>query len=213
MATATNALHTEIPVRMGHYCASALQEKPTDTKLVSGPVIASITSAQQFEHALLSPTRTLFLHTGDPLLLPSMLGRAAKAEKHCILNLDFVEGFARDRSAVGFLATLGLRSISSTRIDVLKAARMHNMYTIQRTFAIDTASIAAARKSLEQFRPDALEILPAPAAPRVRDLLLESHPGLTVFAGGLIENVREIETLLLAGIDAVTTSNSKLWII
>jgi glycerol uptake operon antiterminator len=85
--------------------------------------------------------------------------------------------------------------------------------TVLRTFAIDTAAVMAAKKSLMQFRPDAVEVLPAMAASLVGKYLRETHPGLTMIGGGLIETVREIEELLAAGVNAVTTSNTRLWLI
>jgi glycerol-3-phosphate responsive antiterminator len=66
---------------------------------------------------------------------------------------------------------------------------------VQRTFAIDTAAITATLKSLNQFLPDAMEVLPAMAAPKVAKRLHAAFPNLAIIGGGLIESVREIEDL------------------
>ena len=50
-------------------------------------------------------------------------------------------------------------------------------------------------------------------APRVGKCLREVSTDLTIIGGGLIESAREIEELLAAGINAVTTSNTRLWLI
>jgi glycerol uptake operon antiterminator len=127
--------------------------------------------------------------------------------------MDFLDGLSRDRFAVEFLAANGVAGIVSTRAETLKAAQGLGLMTVLRTFAIDTAAVMAAKKSLMQFRPDVVEVLPAMAAPRVGKYLRETHPGLTMIGGGLIETVREIEELLAAGTNAVTTSNTRLWLI
>jgi glycerol uptake operon antiterminator len=176
-------------------------------------VIASVTTLEAFEIALLAPTRSLCLLTGNPLTLPTLLKRARDYGKLCAVNMDFLDGLSRDRFAVEFLAGNGVAGIVSTRAETLKAAQGLGLMTVLRTFAIDTAAVMAAKKSLMQFRPDAVEVLPAMAAPRVGKYLRETHPGLTMIGGGLIETVREIEELLAAGVNAVTTSNTRLWLI
>jgi glycerol uptake operon antiterminator len=130
-----------------------------------------------------------------------------------MVNMDFLDGLSRDRFAVEFLAASGVAGIVSTRVEPLKAAQNLGLLTILRTFAIDTAAVIAAKKSLGQFHPDAIEVLPAMAAPRVGKCLREIHPDLTIIGGGLIETVREIEELIAAGVQAITTSNTRLWLI
>jgi glycerol uptake operon antiterminator len=50
-------------------------------------------------------------------------------------------------------------------------------------------------------------------APRVGRFLRDAYPDLTVIGGGLIETVKEIEGLLSEGVHAITTSNTRLWLI
>jgi len=205
---------TEKPPRLDFYCADDVETKlPDHAQLGDGPVIASVNSPEVFETALLAPTRTLYILTGNPLTLPTLLKRARDRGKLCMVNMDFLDGLARDRFAVEFLAASGAAGIVSTRFESLKAARNLGLVTVQRTFAIDTAAVTASKKSLAQFLPNAVEVLPAMVAPRVGKQLREAHPNLTIIGGGLIEGVREIEELLAAGVDAVTTSNPKLWLI
>lgn len=181
--------------------------------VASGPIIAAVTSMEAFEQALDSPTQTLYLLTGNPLTLPRLLERGTECGKTCVVNMDFLEGLARDRAAVEFLAKNGATGIVSTRFETLKMAQSLGLLTVQRTFALDFSAINTAKKSLSQFRPDAVEVLPAVAAPRVRNLLLERCPDLPVIGSGLVQSVREMEDLLAAGVHAVTTSDPRLWII
>lgn len=177
-------------------------------------IIAAVHSAEKFSAALASPTRAIYLLTGTPLTLPQMLSRARDAGKVCIVNIDFIEGLSRDRHAVEFLAsTFRVDGVVSTRLESLKAAAGFGLITVQRTFAIDTAAVTAAQKCLAQFVPDAMEILPAMAAPKVGQKLHVTHPGLMMIGGGLIENVKEIEALIAAGVHSVSVSDERLWLI
>jgi glycerol uptake operon antiterminator len=76
--------------------------------------------------------------------------------KGCLLNIDFLGELNRDRDAVKYLALHNVEGIVSTRFDVLKTAQRLGMFTIQRTFAIDSAAVTASIKVLSQFTPDAI---------------------------------------------------------
>lgn len=176
-------------------------------------IIAAVNSPDTFKAALECPTRAIYLLTGNPLNLPGMLARARERSKVCLINIDFLDGLARDRYAVEFLAEHKVDGIVSTRSETLKAAHALGLITVQRTFAIDSAAVAAAIKSLSQFLPDAMEVLPAMAAPKVARRLRTAHPELTLIGGGLIEGVKEIEELLAAGVRSVSVSDQRLWLI
>jgi glycerol uptake operon antiterminator len=205
--------------RMGAYHATDEMVKPEVAPssisdfLLQSPIIAAVNTVDMFEPALEAPTRSLYLLTGSPISLPKMIKRAKERGKGCLVNIDFLGGLSRDRDAVEYLALHEVEGIVSTRYDVLKTAQALGMFTIQRTFAIDSAAVTASLKLLSQFKPDAIEVLPAMAAPKVAKQIRAVQPGARIVGGGLIETVREIEELLNAGIDSVTVSNRKLWLI
>jgi glycerol uptake operon antiterminator len=181
-------------------------------QLAESSIIAAVNKTEFFEEALESPTRVIYLLAGNPLNLPPMLARARELSKTCLVNIDFLDGLARDRPAVEFLAAHQIDGIVSTRIEALKAAHGLGLITVQRTFAIDSAAITATLRSLNQFLPDAVEVLPAMAAPKVARRLHASFAQLPIIGGGLIETVREIEDLLHAGVRSVSVSDPRLWL-
>lgn len=199
--------------RRGYYCAEEEAAQDTSPELTIGPIIASVVSDEAFDAALTAPTRMLYLLIGGPLTLPGLLKRAQDHGKTCIVNLDFLEGLTRDRSAVEFLAAHGSAGIVSTHVETLKAAKAMGLKTVQRTFAIDNAAVKVIEKSLAWFVPDAVEVLPAMVAPRIGQRLRKVQSGLTIVGGGLIENVKEIEEILASGVNAITTSDPRLWMI
>ena len=73
--------------------------------------------------------------------------------------------------------------------------------------------MTAVLRCLAQFLPDAMEVLPAMAAPKVALRLGNAYPSLKIIGGGLIENVKEIEELLATGIHSVSVSDRRLWLI
>jgi glycerol uptake operon antiterminator len=181
--------------------------------LASCSIIAAVNAPEKFAAALDSPTRAIYLLTGTPLTLPDMLARARDRGKVCLVNIDFLEGLSRDRHAVEFLAAHHVDGVVSTRFETLKVAQALGLITVQRTFAIDSAAVTAVLRCLSQFLPDAMEVLPAMATPKVAQRLHNSYPSLKIIGGGLIENVKEIEGLLAAGIHSVSVSDERLWLI
>jgi len=182
-------------------------------RLLSSPIIAAVNTMDMFEPALKAPPKSLYLLTGNPLTLPEIVKRVRDAGKGCLVNVDFLSGLNRDRDAIEYLAVHKVEGIVSTRLDVLKAAQTLGLFTVQRTFAIDSAAVMASVKLLTQFTPDAIEVLPALVAPKVAKRIHAVQPGMKIIGGGLIETVREIEQLLDAGIHSVTVSNERLWLI
>ena len=121
-----------------------------------------------------------------------MAGLVAAAGKVPIINIDLAAGL-RTRPCGGFVpGHHQVQGIISTHPEPLRAARDFGLFAIKRTFLLDSAALESALRSLEQFMPDALEVLPAMAAPHIVHRLHQIYPTLPVIAGGLITTLREI---------------------
>ena len=70
----------------------------------------------------------------------------------------------------------------------------------------------AGLRAIQNCQPDAVEILPAVAAPRVAARIRQVYPDLRIIAGGLVANLKEVESLMAEGIDAVSVSDPLFWI-
>jgi glycerol uptake operon antiterminator len=162
--------------------------------------------------AAAAPGKIVYFLCGDPESLPQMVDVIVGSGKVAIVNLDLVSGLSRDAAAIGFLARRKVQGIISTHVEPLRAARHFGLFVIERTFLLDSAALHSSVHSLEQFVPDALEVLPAVVAPKMVARLLEFRPDLPVIAGGLIHTLREIEDLVKQGVSAVSLSESSLWV-
>lgn len=78
-----------------------------------------------------------------------------------------------------------------------------------RTFTIDSAAVEAGRRFLAHFQPDAVELLPAIAAP----LVIDRIQPLGIIAGSLVSNLMQVDKLIQVGVDAVSLSDPKLWLL
>lgn len=175
-------------------------------------IIAAVWSPETLQRALTSPVKIVYLLFGNPMNIGTMLKSVRDCGKLPLVNLDLLQGLSRDAYAVEFLSSCGAAGIISTNHETLRAARAQELVTVLRSFMIDSASLESGRRFLTHFQPDAVELLPAIAAPLVIDRIREGHPELNVIAGGLVTNLKQVEALILAKVDAVSLSDPNLWL-
>ena len=176
------------------------------------PILPAIRKPELVEQATASRGKLVYLLTGDPDNVESMIRKIVAAGKIPLVNLDLLNGFSRDKYAVNYLKRVGARGIISTHLDPLRHALAIGMYGIQRTFLLDSGAMDTISNQLKNTPVHALEILPALVAPKMLVRVRAMSADLPVVGGGLIENMKEVEELLAQGLNAVSTSNPVMWI-
>ena len=180
--------------------------------LANRHIIAAIRTKEVLVEAAKSPTEVVYLLFGNPLNIGGLLKFLRESGKLPLVNLDLLTGFSRDPINAEYLSQCGAAGIVSTHSEILRAAHKRGLITVQRTFALDSTAIEAGLRATSQFLPDALEILPTVAAPRVAARFRNAHPELRIVAGGLISDMKEMEVVLASGIDAVSVRFFFFWI-
>jgi len=175
-------------------------------------IIPSVRAPEFIDRSARAPGKVVYFLFGNPEHIGDMVERVAAAGKVALVNIDLVAGFARDEAAVSYLAHRQVQGIISTHVEPLRAARNFGLFAIRRTFVLDSAALEGGLRSLDQFLPDALEVMPAIAARRVLPRLRQIYPRLPVIAGGLITTLREIEDLVQQGVTSVSVSECRLWV-
>ncbi len=176
------------------------------------PIIPAIRKPELVDQAIASRGRLIYLLTGDPENVESMIRKIVSAGKVPIVNLDLLNGFSRDKYAVNFLKRAGAGGIISTHLDPLRHALAIGLYGVQRTFLLDSGAMDTIANQLRNTPVHALEILPALVAPKIVDRVRAISADLPIVGGGLISNMKEVESLLAQGLSAVSTSNLEMWI-
>jgi glycerol uptake operon antiterminator len=184
-----------------------------DAYLQRSRIIPAVRSAEHISAACAAPGDIVYLLTGDVTSIGGLVRSLRDCGKLICVNIDLVNGLSSDSSAVDFIARAGATGIISTHAQVLKAAQACNLIAIQRTFMLDSQAVANTARSLDRFSPDAVEILPAMAAPRTLPRLRAVRASLTIIAGGLVADLLEIDRLVREGVDAVSASDPSLWVI
>lgn len=175
-------------------------------------IIPSVRAPEFIARSARAPGKIVYFLFANPEHIAEMIEAVAGAGKLPMVNVDLAAGLARDEAAISYLAHRQVQGIISTHIEPLRAARDFGLFAIKRTFLLDSAALQCCLRSLQQFLPDALEIMPAIAAPQILPKLRQQYPELPVIAGGLISTMREIEDLVEQGITSVSVSDCRLWV-
>jgi glycerol uptake operon antiterminator len=176
------------------------------------PIIPAIRKPDFVEQAIASRSKLIYLLTGDPDNVETMIRKIVAADKIPLVNLDLLNGFSRDKYAVNYLKRVGAQGIISTHLDPLRHALAVGLYGIQSTFLLDSGAMDTISNQLRNTPVHALEILPALVAPKMLARVRAISADLPVVGGGLIETMKEVEELLKQGLSAVSTSNPQMWL-
>jgi glycerol uptake operon antiterminator len=181
--------------------------------LARGRVIPAPRLLEHIPLAFASPAAIVFLLCGTPVTIGEAMMQLRAQGKLPIANLDLLQGFSQHPQAVEFLAKAGAAGIISTHQHLLRAAISNGLIAVQRTFMLDSAAVENSIRTLRNFIPDIIELLPAVAAPLVLPRLRASFPDLLVTACGLTTNLKQVDALIQQGVSAVSVSDPSLWIL
>ena len=126
------------------------------------------------------------------------------------LNLDLLAGLSTDEAALKYIANYPrVGGIITTRHQLAKTAHRLGLAAIVRVFLQDSRALERGIHIAKNIKPDALEILPGVAGAHVASEFLNLN--IPILAGGLIRSAETVETIINAGISAVSTSKPELW--
>ncbi len=192
---------------------NAASREPVSSLLNRSHIIPAIRGPEYINLAMVSPSAIVWLLYGTPLTLPEIVRQVRSAGKLPIANLDLLTGFAHDADGIALLAAEGIAGVVSTRQGVLRAARAQGIIAVQRTFIVDSIAVGNITRALHHFLPDAIELLPAAAAPLCVTALHAAQPNLPVIATGLVTSMRQVDDLIRCGVSSVATSDTSLWVL
>ncbi len=173
------------------------------------PVIAAV-QENSWEDALASPCEVLFHLKANLLTVAEQAAQAHQAGKVLFVHLDLASGIGKDKTGIEFLSRCGVDGILSTRGQLIRLAREHNMIAVQRFFLLDSQGLDSAEESLATVAPHFAELMPGVVSKAISRF---SKGNIPIIAGGLLESKAEVTEALRAGASAVSTSKKSLWYI
>ena len=173
------------------------------------PIIAAVKYKEDFELALRSDVKTIFMLSSNIRDIAEYADHAHAHDKYLFVHMDFADGLSKDAAGVSYLATKNIDGIISTRTNIILTAKECGIPCIQRFFMIDSRSVDTALDTLRQSKADMIKIMPGIAYKTISRI--KSKVNIPIIAGGLIEFKEEIFSALSAGASMVSTGKPELW--
>lgn len=174
------------------------------------PIIAAVRNEEDIETAIKSEVSSVFLLKADIFNVGYYVDKIKNSGKHVFIHFEFLEGLGRDNKAIDYIAeAIKPDGIITTRSNHIKRAEERGLFTIQRFFLVDSQSYETAIKSLQNVKPNMIEVMPAVMPGVIRRF--KEEVTLPIIAGGLINSKEDIIDILRAGALGVSTGKKELW--
>lgn len=173
------------------------------------PIAAAIRTDKELERAMESEVKVIFLLKANILTISDNVKRIHDSGKKAFVHVDFAEGIGKDRAGLQFLFAQNVDGILTTRTNIIKVAKEIGLCTVQRFFIVDSHSVDTAVDSIKLSKPDMIEMMPGVVTRKIAEF--SQKVDMPIIAGGLIEDIGEVEEALKAGAVGVSTGNSQLW--
>ncbi len=159
-----------------------------------------------------SPCESIFLLTGNIFNLKEIAHRVKSKEKGLYIHVDLIDGFSKDTwgGLEYIVKNIYPDGIITTKSNLVRMGKNLNAFTIQRLFILDSMSLDKGIESIQNIRPDAIEILPG-IMPKIVRKIYEENRIPPIITGGLIMDKEDVISSLNAGAIAVSTSNKEVW--
>jgi len=172
--------------------------------LKSSRIIAAIKDEDGLKKTLTSRCQIVFVLYGDIVSIPHIISRIKNSENIVLVHIDLIDGLSSRDVVVDYIAKKTCADgIISTRPNIVKYAKSHDLLAVQRFFIIDSLALDNISKQISQSA-DAIEILPG-VMPKIIKRIVKSVDK-PIIAGGLIADKEDIINALNAGAYAISCS-------
>lgn len=182
------------------------------SKFEENPMVVAITNQKNLDYALNSNKEIVFLLNGSISDLRVTVEKLLAKDKLIFVHIDMISGMSSSPAVVEFIGDMFDKKVGiiTTKPALVKKAISENIRVIHRAFMVDSKSKNIFFENISQnFTPDAVEIMPAMVYDVIKELR-EKFPNMTIIAGGLVKDKKEIYQIISSGADAISTSSLKL---
>lgn len=180
------------------------------TRILENPIIAAVTDMEKLKDARSSPCEIIFLLAGNVFNIREAVNSIRQVNKLVYVHLDLLEGLSKDNTAVDYLyKSITPDGIITTKSNLIKHAKEIGMFTIQRLFLLDSLAVESGIKTVNNCKPDAVEIMPGIMNKVTAKISKELK--IPVIAGGLINEKEDVISCLNAGAMGISASNEDVW--
>ncbi len=184
--------------------------KDLNELLLNNPIIGAIKNDDDLEQVMESDIKIVFVLYGTITNISDITKKLRDHNKIYFIHLEMIEGLKSDEQGLIFIKQMtNPEGIISTKAAHIKLAKKHSLHAILRIFVIDSISLNVAIRCTLDYKPTAIEILPATSYRAMEKICNEVDK--PVIGGGLIVNKEEVLKALESGIVSVSTTSKEVW--
>lgn len=178
--------------------------------LLDNPIIGAIRCDEDLESILEKQIKIVFILYGNLFTLEDALSKLRKKNIIVFVHIDMIEGLKSDQYGIVYLKkVINPDGIITTKPSNVKHINHHEMLSILRIFAIDSKSLETGIKSILDFSPSAVEVMPGYASKIIKHM--QNSVKAPIIAGGLISSKEDVIESLSSGAIAISTTSHKVW--
>ncbi|MEX1377567.1 MAG: glycerol-3-phosphate responsive antiterminator [Eubacteriales bacterium] len=178
--------------------------------LENNKIIAAVKDEKSARYASVSSCKVVFVLGCNICALPKIVNMLKVKSKIVFVHVDIVEGLGKDTWAVEFLnKEIKPHGIISTRHHLIKHAKQLDMMAVQRMFLLDSSSIESGIDMAKKSSADFIELMPGVIPKAISNI--KKYINQPIIAGGMVTEREEVDTAIIAGALAVSTSTMSLW--
>ncbi len=142
--------------------------------------------------------------------IKSIMELMKKNKIEVYMHIDLIRGMSHDEFACEFIIqNYHPKGIVSTKTKVINKAKALNTTTVFRVFILDSHALTRSIELIKRVEPDFVEVLPGIATKAIK--IINEETNTSVIAGGLINDVEEVDVAVENGAKYITTSDRDLW--
>ena len=173
-------------------------------------LIASIKSPKNLEQFLETEIQAAFLLTGNISVIKRYVDLLKQHNRMVFLHVEKIPGISYDREGLKFLAKfVKPTGIVTTKSSLINYAKQEGLVAIQRLFLVDTDAVAQGLKTVQDIKPDALELMPGLIPEMIEKIVKKTS--IPIITGGLIQNESHIASCFKSWGYGISTGKSWLW--
>ncbi|WP_461207467.1 glycerol-3-phosphate responsive antiterminator [Clostridium sp. DL1XJH146] len=178
--------------------------------LEENPIVACIKDDEGLKKVIESDCNVVFILYGTIVNIGDIVKKVKACNKFAFIHVDLLEGSSNKDVVIDFVKKhTNADGIISTKANMIRSAKAHNIFAIHRFFLVDSMSFHNLDKLISQSKPDCIEILPG-CMPKVIGWVMDKI-SIPVIAGGLVCEKEDAIAALNAGATAISTTNSDVW--
>ncbi|GAB2027787.1 glycerol-3-phosphate responsive antiterminator [Lactovum odontotermitis] len=175
------------------------------------PRIAAVNNDSDLEGIIASDNKVVYVLYGNVNTVHTIVQKLKAVHKLVFVNLDFIEGLSPKEVAVDFLMeNTQADGIISSKALLIRAAVRRNVFSIHRSFMIDSKAFHHLPKQIKSSGADLADIQPG-AIPKVLKWV-QASISIPIIASGLVCEEEDILAALEAGAIGVSSTNHCIWI-